>query len=114
MEDQAICKHNQTGFCRFKLGCRNKHENGICPKEARCSSSKCPYTHPKACRNFSREGICKFGEDCAYKHEKINNINMTNDLYIKDIKEQYENDIKNPAYGRQSISRPMRIVAPMP
>ena len=23
-------------------------------------------------------------------------------------------DIKNPAYGRQSISRPMRIVAPMP
>jgi hypothetical protein len=23
-------------------------------------------------------------------------------------------DKKNPAYGRQSISRPMRIVAPMP
>ena len=22
--------------------------------------------------------------------------------------------LKNPAYGRQSISRPMRIVAPMP
>ena len=26
----------------------------------------------------------------------------------------YINNKKNPAYGRQSISRPMRIVAPMP
>ena len=95
MEDQAICKHNQTGFCKFQLGCKKKHENGICPEEVGCSSSECPYRHPKSCRNFSRKGICKFGDDCAYKHEEINNINMNNDLYIRDTKEQYQNDIKN-------------------
>ena len=95
MEDQSICKHNQTGFCKFKLCCRNKYQNGICPEEAGCSSRECPYRHPKACRNFSGEGICKFGEYCAYKHKKINNKNINNDLNINDIKEQYENDIKN-------------------
>ena len=95
MEDQAICKHNQTGFCKFKLGCRNRHENGICPEEAGCSSRECPYRHPKACRNFSREAMCKFGDDCAYKHEKKNNKNINNNLNMKDMKEQYKNYIKN-------------------
>ena len=27
---------------------------------------------------------------------------------------EFQGTVKNPAYGRQSISRPMRIVAPMP
>ena len=27
VEDTVICKYNQTGFCKYREGCRNKHVN---------------------------------------------------------------------------------------
>ena len=44
---------------------------------------------------------------------------MSNDIdetskEVEELKAESVKKRKNPAYGRQSISRPMRIVAPIP
>ena len=80
MLDDTVCKHNQKGFCKFKLTCRNKHENALCPQEVTCISKECILRHPKVCKNFNKEGACRFKEKCAYKDEKdmIQNINVKN------------------------------------
>ena len=68
----------------------NRHENKPCPKEYKCKSKECSFRHPKACKHFFREGICRFGEDCSYRHKNDFNI----DLNVEDIKEQHANEIK--------------------
>ena len=80
MLDETVCKHNQKGFCKFKLTCRNKHENALCLEEVTCTSKECNFRHPKACKNLNREGACRFKENCAYKHEK----DMNQDINVKD------------------------------
>ena len=67
MLDETVCKHNQKGICKFKLTCRNKHENALCPEEVTCASKECNFGHPKSGKNFNREGACRFKENCAYK-----------------------------------------------
>ena len=70
MLGETVCKHNQSGFCKFKNTCRNKHENTLCPKDDHCTSKECLFRHPKSCKNYKREGTCRFKEFCAYKHDK--------------------------------------------
>ena len=69
MSEPTVCKYNQGGYCRYKLNCRKRHEDKTCPEADNCRSKECLYRHPKLCRNYSTEGSCKFGEDCAYKHK---------------------------------------------
>ena len=87
--DETVCKHNQKGFCKFKLTCRNKHENAVCPEEVTCTSKECNYRHPKSCKNFNREGACRFKEKCAYKHNRDMNQNKN----IKDLIANHEKEI---------------------
>jgi hypothetical protein len=63
-----VCKHFQTGYCKFGDKCRKKHMKEIC-KSADCNSKSCVYRHPRVCKFFSMLRCCKFGENCAYKHE---------------------------------------------
>ena len=44
----------------------------------------------KNCKTNS-EGICMFGEDCSYKHEKDSN----KDLNVQNIKEQHAKEVKS-------------------
>ena len=69
MSEGSVCKFNQRGYCKFKESCRKKNEKEKCQNEDTCSSKECPYRHPQVCRYFSKETLCRFGEDCAYKHK---------------------------------------------
>ena len=66
-DDIQICKHFQTGHCKFGGRCKKRHVPENCPK-ADCADKACQARHPKQCRFFSQSGFCKFGEFCSYKH----------------------------------------------
>ena len=68
MEDGSICQYYQTGFCKFRKICRNRHEHTICKEQHDFKAVGCSFRHPKLCRSFKNEGSCKFKEDCAYNH----------------------------------------------
>ena len=74
MLNESICKHNQTGFCKFREKCRKTHENEECQNQSDCTIKECTKRHPKVCRTFDRTGKCRLKEDCAYKHEDQNNL----------------------------------------
>ena len=40
VEDSLICKYNQTGFCKYREGCKNKHVNDECEK-SKCDKKDC-------------------------------------------------------------------------
>ena len=89
MSEDTVCKQNQRGFCKFKLLCRKRHENALCPEDATCISKECVFRHPKVCKNYSKEGICRFKEFCAYKHEKDTNQNNS----VKHLITNHEKEI---------------------
>ena len=89
MSGDSVCKYNQRGHCKYKQECRNKHENKLCPEESKCKHKECSMRHPKLCRNYFREGICRYGGDCSYKHEKV--INKYHE--VQDIQKQNASEI---------------------
>ena len=64
---EQVCKHFQTGFCKFGELCRKHHVKVICNKE-NCDSKDCNERHPKICRYFNSNQVCKFGITCSYLH----------------------------------------------
>ena len=56
-----VCKHFQTGYCKFGRSCKKQHISESCLK-ADCNSKACLQRHPKQCKFFSQSGFCKFGE----------------------------------------------------
>ena len=84
MEDE-VCQFGKYGFCKFKGGCRRKHYTEVCEKLSGCKSIKeCHKRHPKICRrHFTSGNQCKFKEDCAYTHSKINHDEEKNHLKEK-------------------------------
>ena len=65
--DIPVCKHFQTGYCKFGRSCKKQHVSESCLK-ADCNSKACLQRHPKQCKFFSQSGFCKFGDSCSYKH----------------------------------------------
>ena len=66
-DDIQICKHFQTGHCKFGGRGKKRHVPENCPK-ANCVDKTCLQRHLKHCWFFSQSGMCKFGEFCSYKH----------------------------------------------
>ena len=80
-----VCKHFQTGYCKFgSKGCRKQHVGEIC-STPKCSSKSCNKKHPKSCKYFSFQQICKFGDRCLYKHS-ISSNNSNIDVLIQEVK----------------------------
>ena len=63
----SICKHVQTGFCKFDDQCQKQHVLETC-ENIKCVQKLCRKIHPKACKFFTAQQKCKFNDDCAYKH----------------------------------------------
>ena len=64
-----ICQHHKYGYCKFLSRCQKKHLQGQCDALGECKELKsCDKRHPKPCRRFTVEKVCKFGVDCAYAH----------------------------------------------
>ena len=75
-DSSPICKHFQTGFCKFWDQCRQRHEAGVC-KSLNCSTKTCKMRHPKMCKFFALNQFCKFGENCCYKHNTSESHNTS-------------------------------------
>ena len=78
----VVCKHYQTGYCKFGVFCRKQHVTEMCLQE-QCDKIKCDKRHPNICKYFSINQFCKFGEICSYKHITSKNISDTAGLEIK-------------------------------
>ena len=63
-----VCKHNQNGYCKFGIHCRNRHIKEIC-RISDCQEPACELRHPQTCKYFRIYGNCKFGDACAFLHE---------------------------------------------
>ena len=79
-----VCKYNQTGFCKFKEHCRNRHEAEICGN-SKCEKMECEKRHPRPCKFYLLYNFCKFGDNCAYRHEE-----REDKTFMKDLKNRLE------------------------
>ena len=78
-----LCRHNQTGFCKFGDQCFKDHINEIC-KEKLCKNNNCTKRHPRVCKYFASNNRCKFEESCAYIHHKRENMEQI-DLLEREV-----------------------------
>ena len=60
------------GYCKFQSHCPKQDIDEICPIYKECDDNGCIKRHPKTCKNYERNGKCRF-ERCAYSHEKEEN-----------------------------------------
>ena len=66
--DAHVCKHFKFGFCKFGEKCRKQHLKETC-QTYDCQVKTCNKRHPRICKYFSVNQICKFGDTCCYKHK---------------------------------------------
>ena len=69
----TVCRHFQTGYCKFREHCKKRHEKVVCPS-VHCSVKTCTKRHPKACKFYAINQFCKFGDSCCYKHSDSGNM----------------------------------------
>ena len=62
-----LCKHFQTGYCKYGAHCRKMHVQEDC-ETGDCDRNTCQKRHPKTCKFFTLHQSCKFGNRCCYKH----------------------------------------------
>ena len=63
-----VCRHYQTGFCKFGESCRKQHVKESC-QITKCNLKICTKRHPKVCKYFKQHQFCKFGDSCSYRHD---------------------------------------------
>ena len=84
----SVCRHFQTGFCKFGDHCQKLHVKEVCEIPS-CIQSLCKKRHPKVCKFFMNQQKCKLNDSCAYKHviskEKSDSSILVNEL--KSLKE---------------------------
>ena len=78
--DASFCKHFKFGYCKFGEKCRKRHLKETCQTND-CNSKICNKRHPKICKFFSVNQVCKFGEACCYKHK----LNATHSNLLEEI-----------------------------
>ena len=65
--DLSVCKHNQTGFCKYRQQCTKEYNNTICKNNLQCFDMTCTMRHPKKCQTFATFGNFNFTK-FAYFH----------------------------------------------
>ena len=61
------------GYCKFQNHFPEQRIDVKCPNYKDCDDNGCVKRHPKTCKNFERNGKCRF-KKCAYSHERPCNI----------------------------------------
>jgi hypothetical protein len=85
-----VCKHDKFGFCKFGDQCRKEHIKEICRDLNACKTIKtCHKRHPKVCRRFTIDKLCRFGSNCAYFH--LDESDTTSQKSISDMNEKLIN-----------------------
>ena len=132
---QSNSVHSQQSphpICAWKHWCVNIFKLDIVNSESTVRSTMyqsivkskaCTKRHPKGCKFFTAHNFCKYNDKCAYMHTVTKEKKWykwtpeqgwTSGRHSQSHVWKSNGSWKNPAYGRQSISRPMRIVAPIP
>ena len=94
---EQVCKHYQTGYCKFGEHCRKHHVNIICKKE-NCNSKDCIERHPKICKYFTVGNACKFDDSCSYLHVKRNeNSDISEQNTLKEKVQEMEKKMEEAA-----------------
>ena len=93
MKPQKHCPFFSAGYCKNLSSCPNYHEPHTC-SEFPCLNDKCKIRHPYICRQFSKRGKCKRGDNCAYRHfnpifSVLSEIKELKDI-IYDMKTSFE------------------------
>ena len=86
---KEVCRHNQTGFCKYGERCRKQHVNIKCNQDE-CKDKKCSRRHPHLCKFYAHTGFCKFQERCAFVHKEINVETHKVAHEVQKIKEEIE------------------------
>ena len=99
-EDNFICRHNQTGFCKYGMQCMKVHVNEICKTNADCKDVKCTKRHPKKCKGFESSGKCKF-LNCAYLRVNSESDKKTDELItvVNELKDEIRKVAQNVKRG---------------
>ena len=74
MLNEKICIYNKFGYCKLMGDCEFFHTEEIC-QDSLCEIKNCKKRHPSACKFYLHYGACKFGTNCRYDHDGINNKN---------------------------------------
>ena len=101
-DGQPVCKHFQTGFCKFGERCCKRHVKETC--KAKDCKKTCSLRHPKPCKYFALNKFCKFGEACCYQHssdpadsylrEQVRILQTTVDALSESVKALEEEIVK--------------------
>ena len=84
MED-LIFRNFKYCICKFKA--KKKHVEGEYNALHACKSKFCIKRHHKVCKRFSLDTLCKFGDECAYRHpldrsDEVQNLSAQNEEEI--------------------------------
>ena len=112
----TLCKHFQTGYCKFGAHCRKVHVIENC-KTVDCDRKTCRKRHPKSCKFFTLHQSCKFGNMCCYKHitgetksdllsKQVNSLQATVDKLQSVVK-----DLEAKIMRFQSLTRPDSLLS---
>ena len=81
--EEVICQYDKFGYCRYQKECKKRHLSRECEDLDDCANSRsCQKRHPKRCKKYA-SGNCRFGNDCAYKHQKPTKNQDHEDLKVK-------------------------------
>ena len=58
VNEKEVCKHYQTGFCKYRQQCTKEHVKKICNHKYECKDITCKMRHPKICKIFELFGKC--------------------------------------------------------
>ena len=98
---KEVCRYNQRGYCKHRAKCFKFHENETFKAEV-CKDHMCTKRHPKVCKYFAQQGMCKFNEDCALAHKESNMIKVFSKLEIEMMK--IKEDFKALKYQKNETS----------
>ena len=94
-----VCRHNQTGFCKYREQGTEDHVDEICNDKNECKDTFYKMRHPKKCKIFEIFGRCQF-DNCAYLHvdnetknkisaleTEVNNLKLEVSSILTNVKE---------------------------
>ena len=65
--EEGVCQYNKYGFCKYQNQCSKIHYKENCDNTCR-DVKECPKRHPRPCKIYALNNICRFGGKCSYQH----------------------------------------------
>ena len=83
----SSCQFFKFGYCKLKDDCEKNHVKEECRDGLQCKAIKtCSLRHPKMCKRVVLEGLCRYGEGCAYNHKRsLHGLRINDDAIQEDI-----------------------------